>query len=167
MNLKIITLRFDPLKECFDETPLNDFCMRNSIMDCDSYFFVSVNRQYIVYSIAYEPAYKSERKRIFHNSQVKATDRLDEKELLVFERMREVRRIKAFEDGVPVYAYSSNLDMVEIIKRRCSTLESLKSVKGFGGKKIDGVGKEFVGIIRLFSEEEHKNQLDKQELKND
>ncbi len=51
---------------------------------------------------------------------------------LFFKRLREWRKQKAEEHGVPVYVICGNKQAVELIMRASKTIEALNSIEGFG-----------------------------------
>ena len=66
---------------------------------------------------------------------------LDDAQELLFTRLREWRKDEAEKLGVPVYIVATNSQLREVALRNPQSLESLRSIKGFGKKKIEKHGK--------------------------
>lgn len=52
--------------------------------------------------------------------------------------------------GFPVYLIATNAHLAGAIRNKCTTLESLKLVKGFGKRKIEKYVKGLTAIIKTF-----------------
>ena len=103
-----MTLKFNPDKEIFDDQILNEFCLKNRILDYDSTFFSVGDDQYLSLLIKYERV-ADEKKRDKMNKSVKnEMELLDEKEKVLFDKMREIRNQKAREGGFPPYILATN-----------------------------------------------------------
>lgn len=149
-----MTLNFNLVKEAFDDQNLNEFCLKNRILDYDSTFFAVGDDQYLSLLVKYETI-ADENKRDKMNKSVKnEIEQLDEKEKVLFDKMREIRNQKAREGGFPPYILATNNDMVHIIQKRCRNFSELKEIKGFGPTKLNGIGKEFIDTITVFFEAE-------------
>lgn len=65
--------------------------------------------------------------------------------------MREWRKGKADEKGFPVYVVCNNAQLREMAMSKPSTKEELKTIKGFGQKKVQDYGDEILRIMRSFA----------------
>ena len=68
----------------------------------------------------------------------------------MFKKLREWRREKAQQEGIPVFIIANNSELMEVIKKTPKTIEALRQIRGFGKKKIERYGKEIVNLIQLF-----------------
>lgn len=72
---------------------------------------------------------------------------LDEATFKVFDRLRDIRKLLAAEDAVPAYAVCTDAELTGIAKLNEINLQNLKTVKGFGEKKLEKYGNR---LIQLF-----------------
>ena len=77
---------------------------------------------------------------------------LDASQQLLFKCLREWRKQKAEDIRVPVYIICTNKQAMELVKKAPKTIEALKSIEGFGKKKIESIGRELTFLIRDFYE---------------
>jgi len=157
MTLRVLTLKFDPVKETFDDQPLNDFCLKNTIVDYDCSFFNVGDKRYLSVLTQYEAVVEKKKAVNFDKASKNEVSTLTPEEKILFEKMREMRNNKAREGGFPSYILATNNDMAHIIKDRCRSIEALKNIKGFGPTKINGIGKEFAEAVKVFFEDEVKD----------
>ncbi len=80
------------------------------------------------------------------NSQLNALQQL------LLTRVKEWRKQKTEETGVPVYVIGTNKQAIDLVKKAPRTIEAMKSIEGFGKKKIESFEKELVSLIRDFYE---------------
>lgn len=85
-------------------------------------------------------------------------------ERALFESLRVLRRAMADERGVPPYLILGDAVLEEIAKRRPSSLELLRQVRGIGAKKAEDFGERVVRNVASFCRE-HKLELDVREAK--
>lgn len=72
---------------------------------------------------------------------------LSESDFAVFAKLREVRKLAAAEEAVPVYAVCTNEQLAEMAKSRAATVADLKKINGFGNAKAEKYGQRFVTAI--------------------
>ncbi len=53
---------------------------------------------------------------------------------------------------MPVYVVCTNKQALDLVKKVPNTIEALKSIEGFGKKKIESFGRELTSLIRDFYE---------------
>lgn len=75
---------------------------------------------------------------------------LNEAELKILDILKEWRKNKAFEKGIPPYVIAKNEQLVEIIKNNPKTLAELQNINGIGEKKSKEYGEEIIEIIKKF-----------------
>lgn len=66
----------------------------------------------------------------------------------LFERLREVRRRKAAEEGVPPYIIFSDRTLVQMCERMPVSREDMLEVSGVGENKFGRYGEDFLAVIR-------------------
>jgi superfamily II DNA helicase RecQ len=77
---------------------------------------------------------------------------MTEVERILFDKFREWRKETAENEGIPVYIVATNNQIASIIRLRPKSLEQLKTIDGFGKKKIEKYGKIIVEKIKAFYE---------------
>ncbi len=151
MPLRILTIPFDGEKECFFDDEVHKFCLNKKVKRTETHFFQNNNKAYWTILIEYDDILEEEK----NNHQIN----LNEPEKLLYQRFREWRKNKAESDGVPVYIVATNSEVMELIKKTPKTLEILRTIRGFGKKKIEKYGKEIVEIINNFYTEKNERKL--------
>lgn len=140
MPFKIITIPFEGEKDGFIEEDLNKFCLNKKIKNYQTQFFTTGDKVYWTVFLEYDDVLETE----------KIEDGFTESERLLYQRLREWRKERAEKAGVPVYIVANNSELKELIKRSPKTIETLKSIRGFGRKKIEKYGKELTELIGNF-----------------
>ena len=128
----------------FPDNELNTFLLDKKVRSYRVEFFIHAGRPYWSVFIEYE--------EIEDRSVEKLTQALDERQKLVFERLKDWRKSKGKELGMPVYVIFSNNQLVELAKKLPQTYEAMKSINGIGDKKVKSFGKEVMDILRSFEE---------------
>ncbi len=85
------------------------------------------------------------------------TRALSEAGRVCFEELRRWRRERADKEGIPSFVIAKNSHLIEIINKEISSLEALKQIKGFGGKKVEKYRREITQIIQAFFKEGKKD----------
>lgn len=90
----------------------------------------------------------------------KEKSRIDYKQILsegdfsLFSRLRGLRKKLAESEAIPVYAVCTNEQLAQMARNRCSILEELKKINGFGEAKVNKYGHYFIEeIIRAKNSE--------------
>jgi superfamily II DNA helicase RecQ len=142
MAFRIITGPFDSERGVFPDNELNTFLLDKKVMSYRVEFFIHDSSPYWSVFIQYE--------EIDDKSVEKLTQSLDERQKLLFERLKTWRKEKGKELGMPAYIIFSNGQLVELAKRLPQTYEAMKSINGIGDKKVKSFGKEVLDILRTF-----------------
>ena len=145
MPFKIITVPFDAERVCFVEETLNAFCLNKTVVGYKAEFFQDGTGSYWTVFLEYKQVLEIGGK----------AEPLSSEQLLLLKRLREWRKEKADETGVPVYVIYTNKQATELVKKGPKSLEALKAIEGFGKKKLESFGKELVGLITDFYEVKH------------
>jgi superfamily II DNA helicase RecQ len=140
MLIRIFTLPFDEVTQGFPDHIIADFCLNKKVHEVKSRFFVSEGKAYWSVSILYELLPKGEEK----------IRELDDTQKAAYTKLKEWRKLKGEQEGFPVYLICNNAQLMDMVLRKCITLEALKDIKGFGRKKIDKYGKQIIEIIKGF-----------------
>ena len=65
----------------------------------------------------------------------------------LFAALRKLRREQAEERGIPTYIVFSDAALREMARRRPSTLEAFRTIRGVGEKKLEDYGEVFVDCL--------------------
>lgn len=65
----------------------------------------------------------------------------------LFDALRQLRRQRADERGVPAYIVFSDASLRDMARRRPTTLEEFRKVRGVGDKKTEDFGEDFLALI--------------------
>ena len=122
---------------------MNSFCSNKKVLGSKVEFFKGGKGTYWTVFIEYEPVLEEK-------GGIDAG--FSEAQRLLFERLRQWRRENAEELGIPVYIVATNRQLVEVVQKTPKSLEALKSVRGFGKKKVERFGKQILGLVREFHE---------------
>ncbi|MCP5004074.1 MAG: hypothetical protein GY941_09050 [Planctomycetes bacterium] len=144
--LKILTIPFDEDSSTFCDEILNDFCLNKHLKSYSVEFFVCRDKPYWTLFLDYTEIIE---KRV----PGKKAENLTKPEEAFFEKLREWRMEKARSGGVPVYIIATNSELTQIVKVKPKNIETLRTIKGFGKKKIDKFGKEVLKLVKVFFEE--------------
>ncbi len=143
---RIITIPFDSDRCIFLEDDLNKFCMNKKVKSYKTEFFVKDSIPYWSVFTEYDLVYEKE------NNFNEKTIRMNEAETMLFQRLRDWRKERADSEGVPVYILATNRELTDIVKSAPKNLEALKSIKGYGKRKIEKYGNDIVNIVKCFFE---------------
>lgn len=82
--------------------------------------------------------------------QVVGDDTLDADARAIFDKLREVRRVLAEDEGVPAYAMGGNRLLREIARSRPGSRTEMLALNGCGERMYDKVGKHFLEVVQAF-----------------
>ncbi|MBC8355047.1 MAG: DNA helicase RecQ [Planctomycetes bacterium] len=83
-------------------------------------------------------------------SRAVAADSWEGVDRALFDTLRELRSTKATEQRVPAYVVFGDAALRDMARRRPSTLEGFRIVKGVGEKKLVDYGEEFLNVINSY-----------------
>ena len=139
MPFKIVTVPFNEEKGAFFEEPLNHIPLAKRIIQYRAEFFTINNRAYWTVFVEYEAPDKDTKDDVTG---------LNEIDMLLYKRLKEWRRVTAEKRGVPVFIVANNTLLKNIAIKKPVSIESLKSIKGFGKGKIEHYGKDILDIVK-------------------
>lgn len=149
MQLKIITIPFSEATQLFHDDLVEQFCCNKHIYKMDVQFFVYSGVPY--WSIALQYAtILPERVEKKAQKGKKEDVPFDEFQKVLFDRLKSWRKQAAEESGIPAYMVCTNQQLEQMIFQKCTNLEGLKMIKGFGKSRIEKHGKALVALIGAF-----------------
>lgn len=147
MKIRIITLPFDENSQTFNDNVINNFCLNKNVTKITTKFFSSNSKIYWTVAISYTEILKP-------NERIKTG--LTESQKKLFLRLKEWRVARANKEGIPVFLIAKNIQLEEIVIKKCITLECLKNIKGIGDVKTAKYGKDITTIVKTFYEQNKK-----------
>jgi superfamily II DNA helicase RecQ len=84
---------------------------------------------------------------------------LDEATFKIFERLRDIRKILGAEDAVPAYSVCTDTELTAIAKLNEINLQNLKTIKGFGDKKLEKYGSRLIQLLQKTNLDEKSGKL--------
>lgn len=142
--IDVITIKFDREKELFQSDEFKKFILNKKINSYKAEFFQDGGNSYWSVFVDFDVA--------FDNKKIDSKNKLNEADSLLFSRLKEWRKLKADENGFPVYLVATNNQLTKMIENKPVSLEGLKNIQGFGQKRIENYGKDITGIIKDFYE---------------
>lgn len=143
MAVRILTIPFDPQTGGFPDDELRKFLLNKKLRSLHPQFFELHGTAYWTVFVEYESVVSAESPK---------NEALNTAEGLLYRRLQEWRKETAEREGVPVFIVATNKQLVALVKQRPMTLEALRSIQGFGKKKVSAYGKALVGILKAFFE---------------
>lgn len=128
MAISLFTIPFDPQNEVFADESLQKFLLNKQVKSIRPEFFSQNGRAYWTIYIEYDAVLPDTSRE---------TDGMDEAQRLLYKRLREWRREKAQQQGIPVFIIAKNRELVALVTQAPKTVEALRSIHGFGSKKIE------------------------------
>ena len=126
MPVRIITLRFDPERELFQDEDLNRFCSSRRVTQKRAEFFSWQGRAWWTVWLEYDEAVQSEA----------LPEGLDTTQTATDKRLKEWRFGVAEKQGLPAYVVATNRELEELARRRPQTLEAMRSTFRTSGGSI-------------------------------
>ena len=150
MRARVVTLRFDPVMDAFDDAPLQELLKARDVISIRDHFFVRNEVLYLVVVVTYglkpplvDPALPE-----------KAGGRKDSWRALVseadhplFDALRDWRAERARREGVPPYVIFTNRQLAAMVKARPGSLSSLRMIEGIGKAKLENYGQELLAML--------------------
>ena len=78
-------------------------------------------------------------------------EELTDAEFAVFSALRDWRKARSEEEGVPVYTIFTNAQLAEIVKNKVETLSALGKVEGVGKSRVEKYGEALLEIFKDFT----------------
>lgn len=155
MHLKLLTLKYCPNLDGFEDSPLRSFCANHHVVDVREEFFHHQGVPHWSFLIRYEPAsVAAENQGAGAKGSQDWRELISEEQRPCFEALRTWRNERARQDGISAYIIATNRMLAEIALRRPATLESLKEIPGFGPSKLQNYGKDILALLNTSPAEE-------------
>ena len=150
MLARVLTLRFDPALEAFDDEPLQEFLKAKEVFAIRDYFFVRNEVPYLAVIVTYglrpptlvsSPPEKTKGRDASWRAQVSDAD------LPLFNALRDWRAERAKRDGIPSYVVCTNKQLATMVNVRPGSLSRLGAIDGIGKAKLKNYGQELLALL--------------------
>lgn len=153
MLIRIFTLRFSDAIEGFDDESLRAFMADKEIISVREHFFLKDNIPYWSVMLIYtagsqQKAAAGKTDHIIEEKKEDYRSLLDDRNMPLFNLIREWRNERALKDGVPPYVLFTNRQLAEIASKSPQSLNQLSAVEGVGKSKIEKYGNDILRIIQ-------------------
>ena len=150
MLVRVLTLRFDPVLDGFDDAPLRDFLKDKAVLSLREHFFVKHEMPYLAVVVTYDlprPAAAPATAGSQAPQEGAWRDLVTAEDLPLFNTVRDWRAERSKRDGVPPYVICTNRQAAAMVKARPQSLAKLAEVDGFGKAKLAKYGAELLAIL--------------------
>jgi superfamily II DNA helicase RecQ len=149
MLIRIMTLKFNPLLEQFDDAALQDYLKDKEVLSVKDHFFIKNDSPYVTFIIqCHETPDDASAQSKPGKSDESWKEIINPHELPLFNTLRSWRAERAKRDGIPPYIVCTNRQLAEMVSRRPQSLSGLGDIKGFGKAKIEAYGKAILSLLR-------------------
>ncbi len=155
MLIRVLTLRFSPVFDSFDDTQLTEFIKDKSVVSLREYFFIRNEVPYLTVVILYEPVKETEPDTAKGKKELTAGKRdeswrslLTDEQMPMFDTLRSWRAERCKQEGVPPYVICNNKQLAQIVNDRPQSLSALLNVDGIGKSKAEKYGDDIMEIVR-------------------
>ncbi len=145
-----------------DPTPgqdeFNRFCAAHRVVSLDKQFVADGGASFWSICVGYQDAggeVPGQRRPRVDYKEV-----LNERDFVLFDRLRKLRKELAESEGVPAYALFTNEQLAEMVRRRVDSPTALDGIEGVGSARIEKYGARFVEALRAALGEDIKNRID-------
>jgi superfamily II DNA helicase RecQ len=148
MQLKLITLSYDPEIGCFPAEPLHE--VEGEIVNVVEHFFQHSGLPrllLIVHYRHYPPIREPRAAAAVRSSEPGVRAELAEPERELFDRLRAWRNGRAQAEGVPPYVLLTNRQVAAAARLRPQTLTALREIEGIGEAKANRFGRELLAVV--------------------
>ena len=151
MLARVLTLRFDPRLEAFDDQPLREFLAQREVLAVREHFFQCNHVPYMAVMVTYalEPSTPNSPPRDTAQGRrgVDWRAQVAEAEIPLFDALRDWRAERARRDGVAPYMVCTNQQLAAMIKARPQSMAKLGTIDGIGKAKLEKYGQEILALL--------------------
>ena len=138
MQVRIFTLRFNPVTESFDDNAIAGFLADKDVLSIRDHFFVKDHIPYLTVVVRYRVPIlpvPAEAAGPVQKRDESWRDKLTAGDLPLFNTLRSWRSEHAKQEGIPSYVICNNRQLAEVVNIRPQTLAVLGRIEGFGEAK--------------------------------
>jgi superfamily II DNA helicase RecQ len=154
VQVRTFTFRFSERLERFDDRLLQEWLHDKELVQCDSHLVHRGSVPYLVQVAQAMPFSTDAQGKVQDASPKKSSKRrnwreeVDEADWPLATRLVEWRRARAIGLGVPPFLVFNNTQMIEMIKRRPSSLNALGEIHGIGEMTLKKYGTGILEVLK-------------------
>lgn len=148
MQIKLVTVAYDPGTESFPTDPLSE--IEGDVVSVVEHFFQHNGLPKLLLVVHYLPMKEARvglPATLPRSVESNVRSELTEPERELFDRLRVWRNGRAQAEGVPPYVLLTNRQLAELARRRPGTLTALREVDGIGEAKSSRFGKDVLAVL--------------------
>lgn len=153
--VKIITIPFQDSLQGFDDERLRRFVDSKKVTSLREFFFLKEGCPYLVFVITYEPDLiqnNPSSQTIKQKADESWKKLLSDKDLPLFDNLREWRKNQAETEGVPPYIVFTNKELATLVSQKPQSKNQLGEIAGIESKKIEKYGTKILGMLKAIEE---------------
>lgn len=155
MQIKLFTIPITDNGDFLED--MNRFLRANKILEVETQLVSNERGASWCFCVKYLPVLKTqqpyaEKKKDYKNE-------LSEEVFKVFSQLRVLRKQIAADDAVPAYAVCTDHELAQIASLPEINEKLLKSIKGFGEKKFEKYGRQFISWYQSEKNEKSRESL--------
>ena len=154
MRVQLFSVPFNAQRGAFEDEAMQAFMQDHAVTGVTEHFFMQGDQPWVLFTLRYNAeavgllASTSTPQSATKPALVKEKagqkepwrEALSDKDLPLFEHLRQWRRQVAAEHGVPPYVVFTNAHLAQLVTERPSSLAGLAKINGIGKAKIDKYG---------------------------
>ena len=147
MSLKFFVIPIQQIESA--EGELNQFLSSHRVLSIEKRWveagtnsFWSVSIDYLTGNAAVPKSIPSN-----HQGRIDYRDILSPEDFVIFSQLREVRKVAAQTEGVPVFQIFSNAHLAKMAQSRPTTLNQLQEIDGVGNAKVAKYGARILAVL--------------------
>jgi ribonuclease D len=141
MKVKVFTIRLISEKFHTDQTTLNDFLETVKFVKSATHFVEADEVNYWSVMIHFEDLYETKK------MEEKKEANLNEKQLEVFQSLKQWRAEKAGKMKMANFMVCHNSELIDIAFNQPKSIDELRLIKGFGNRKTDKYGDDIIAVL--------------------
>ncbi len=152
MLIKVFSLSFSSTSGGFNDEEIRNFIKDKEVISITDHHFIKNEVPYLTIIVKYTPTQQevTPAKAVQGQKRDEAwRDSLKESDQGMYDLLREWRKKKCNQEGVPPYILFTNKQLVEIINIRPQSLADLEKIEGFGKAKIEKYGQDILAITKI------------------
>ncbi|PIE91439.1 MAG: hypothetical protein CR997_00880 [Acidobacteria bacterium] len=150
MQVKLLTIPFDPVLGNFNDQVLQEFLSAKQVCEIKHYFFQHESQKYLVFCITYhlQAVKQSQKMKKGGGPKEDWRSKVKEEDLPLFNTVRDWRMAQARKEGIPPYVICTNMQLAKIIAKKPKSLNQLSQVEGIGSSKIKKYGAALLSFFK-------------------
>ena len=147
MLARVVTLRFDPLLEAFDDAPLQELLKAREVFAVRDHFFIRNEVPYLAVLVTYGPQPRGAEPSPADKPPARSASwrsLVADEDLPLFNALRDWRAERAKRDGVTPSLICTNRQLAEMVSSRPQSMSRLGAINGIGKAKLENYGQDLL-----------------------